>query len=196
VNPSGRLPVTFPVSEAQLPHPKIQGDPNRAAKGPAGRGRRYGRRFAANASEGVEVGYKWFLGRREQPLFPFGYGLSYTTFALREVAAAIEGTRVTVSAAIANTGERAGVATAHFYVSGPEGSRIAVRLAGWGKASLAPGEERRVSASIDPRLFADFDEKGRRWRVAGGSYRLTAGLDSEHREQSATIILPAAELPP
>ena len=195
-NPSGRLPVTFPASETQLPHPKIQGDPNGAPRGPVGRGGRYGRIFAANLSDGAEVGYKWFAARRERPLFPFGYGLSYTSFALRDVAAAAEGASVTVSATVANTGERAGVATPQFYVSGPEGSHIAIRLAGWGKAALAPGEERRVSVQIDPRLFAVFDETARRWRIAAGAYRLTAGFDSEYRDQTAMMTLPAAELPP
>ena len=82
-NPSGRLPVTFPASEDQLPHPKIQGDPNGAPIGPVGRGGRYGAMFTADYDEGAEVGYKWFFERGERPLFPFGFGLSYTTFALQ-----------------------------------------------------------------------------------------------------------------
>src|SRR5271166_2608506 len=82
VNPSGRLPVTFPKSEAQLPHPKIEGDPKGAPIGPVGRGGRYRRTFVADYREGASVGYKWFFERGERPLFPFGYGLSYTTFDL------------------------------------------------------------------------------------------------------------------
>ena len=85
-NPSGRLPVTFPVSEDQLPHPKIQGDPNGAPIGPVGRGGHYGAMFTAVYNEGAAVGYKWFFERAEQPLFPFGFGLSYTQFALSKLA--------------------------------------------------------------------------------------------------------------
>ena len=81
VNPSGHLPVTFPNSETQLPHPKIQGDPNGAPIGPVGRGGHYGAIFTAVYDEGAAVGYKWFPERGERPLFPFGFGLSYTAFA-------------------------------------------------------------------------------------------------------------------
>ena len=94
-NPSGRLPVTFPVSEDQLPHPKIQGDPNGAPSGPVGRGGHYGAMFTAVYDEGAAVGYKWFFERGEQPLFPFGFGLSYTTFALSELAVNVSGRTVT-----------------------------------------------------------------------------------------------------
>ena len=82
VNPSGRLPVTFPDSETQLPHPRIQGDPNGAPIGPVGRGGHYGRTFTADYDEGAAVGYKWFLERGERPLFPFGFGLSYADICL------------------------------------------------------------------------------------------------------------------
>jgi beta-glucosidase len=71
-NPSGRLPVTFPVSEDQLPHPKIQGEPKGAPLGPIGRGGHYGAMFTTTYDEGASVGYKWFHERAERPLFPFG----------------------------------------------------------------------------------------------------------------------------
>ena len=90
-NPSGRLPVTFPVSEDQLPHPKIQGDPNGAPIGPVGRGGHYGAIFTAHYDEGAAVGYKWFFKRAEQPLFPFGFGLSYTKFDLSNLTAEVRG---------------------------------------------------------------------------------------------------------
>ena len=77
VNPSGRLPVTFPASKVQLAHPRIQGNPRGAPIGPVGRGGRYGRIYTADYSEGAAAGYKWFFARRERPLFPFGHGLSF-----------------------------------------------------------------------------------------------------------------------
>jgi beta-glucosidase len=196
VNPSGRLPVTFPMSETQLPHPKIQGDPRGAPIGPVGRGKRYGRVFVANYGEGAAVGYKWFFERRERALFPFGFGLSYTAFRLSGLAPAASGNAVTASLSVKNEGNRAGVATVQVYVSGPPEVNIPLRLAGWSRIDLAPGEERRVSVAIDPRLFARFDEAARRWRIAPGVYRLTAGFDAERREENVDIALGASDLPP
>ena len=196
VNPSGRLPVTFPVSEAQLPHPKIQGDPNGAPIGPVGRGGRYGRIYVANTSEGAAVGYKWFFERGEKPLFPFGYGLSYTTFDLSELSVTRDGKAVSASVTVKNSGGRAGVATPQFYLSGPDGAGVKLRLAGWNRIELAPGEERKATIAVDPRLFATFDETARRWRIAGGAYRLTAGFDAAHRDLAASFTLGARELPP
>jgi beta-glucosidase len=196
VNPSGRLPLTFPRSEAQLPHPTIQGDPTGAPIGPVGRGGHYDRTFVARYDEGAEVGYKWDFERGERPLFPLGFGLSYTTFGLRSLSASADGASVTVRATVWNSGARAGVAIPEFYVSGPAGANIPLRLAGWSRVDLAPGEEREVSASIDPRLLATFDEGARRWRIRGGDYRITAGFDVERRQSAVTVHLDAAELPP
>jgi beta-glucosidase len=196
VNPSGRLPLTFPLSESQLPHRTIQGDPKGAPLGPVGRGGRYGRTFVADYWEGADVGYKWFLRRGERALFPFGYGLSYTTFGLSALTATAEGTQVTVSAKVRNSGARDGAAIPQFYVSGPTGANVPLRLAGWGRIDLAPGEEREVSASVNPRLFATFDEGAQMWRIRSGDYQVTAGFDAERRSEAAAIHLEAATLPP
>jgi beta-glucosidase len=196
VNPSGRLTVTFPKSEAQLPHPRIQGDPRGAPAGPVGRGRSYGRIFVADYSEGALVGYKWFFARGERPLFPFGYGLSYTKFGLRDLKVSVDGDKVTASVSVRNVGSRAGAAIPQLYLSGPQGDRIALRLAGWSRIDLAPGEEREATISVDPRLLATFDEAARRWRIAAGSYRMTAGFDADYRDLAASFSLESAELPP
>ena len=129
-NPSGRLPVTFPVSEDQLPHPKTQGDPNGAPIGPVGRGGHYGAMFTAMYNEGAAVGYKWFFARTEQPLFPFGFGLSYSKFALSKLAVHVAGRTVTAKATVRNSGERAGTAIPQFYLTGPNGANIMLRLVG------------------------------------------------------------------
>jgi beta-glucosidase len=196
VNPSGRLPVTFPVSEAQLPHAKIQGDPRGAPIGPLGRGRRYGAIFTAVYDEGAAVGYKWFFERAKRPLFPFGFGLSYTTFALSGLSANVSGAEVTASVTVRNSGERAGAATPEFYLSGPEGANIPLRLMGWERMDLKPGENRQATVSIDPRLLATFDEAARKWRIEPGAYQLTAGFDSEQRVLAASFELQSASLPP
>jgi beta-glucosidase len=195
-NPSGRLPVTFPTSGDQLPHPKIQGDPNGAPSGPVGRGGRYGAMFSATYNEGAAVGYKWFFARGEQPLFPFGFGLSYTSFALSDLTVNVSGRTVTVSATVRNSGERAGTATPQFYLTGPEGADILLRLVGWDRVDLNPGEERQVAISIDPRLLATFDEGARRWRIQPGGYELAAGFDSQRRELTAGFGLQPTSLPP
>ena len=195
-NPSGRLPLTFPVSEDQLPHPKIQGDANGAPMGPVGRGGRYGAMFTALYDEGAAVGYKWFFKRGEQPLFPFGFGLSYTRFDLSKLSVNISGRTVTASATVRNSGERAGAATPQFYLTGPEGANILLRLVGWDRLDLKPGEQRQATVSIDPRLLATFDESARRWRIQSGGYQLTAGFDSEQRPLAANFELQSASLPP
>jgi beta-glucosidase len=196
VNPSGRLPVTFPISEGQLPHPKIQGDPNGAPIGPVGRGGNYGATFTAVYDEGASVGYKWFVERAERPLFPFGFGLSYTKFALSSLAVNVSGYAVSASAKVRNSGERAGTATPQFYVSGPDGAHIPLRLVGWDRIDLKPGEERQATISIDPRLLAIFDEDARKWRIQPGAYRLTAGFDSQQREVAANFGLQSLTLSP
>ena len=146
--------------------------------------------------EGAAVGYKWFAERAEQPLFPFGFGLSYTKFALSSLAVNVSGHTVTASATVHNSGDRTGAATPQFYVSGPEGANIPRRLVGWDRVDLKPGETRQVTVSIDPRLLAAFDEAARLWRIKPGAYRLTAGFDSQQRELAASFALQSTTLPP
>jgi beta-glucosidase len=195
-NPSGHLPVTFPVSEDQLPHPKIQGDPNGAPSGPVGRGGGYRDTVSAVYDEGAAVGYKWFFKRAEKPLFPFGFGLSYTSFDLSKLTLNASGQTVTASATVSNSGEREGAATPQFYLTGPEGAKILLRLVGWDRVELKPGARRRVTISIDPRLLAAFDESDRRWKINPGAYQLSAGFDSDSRPLAATFKLQPASLPP
>ncbi|HVY84762.1 MAG TPA: glycoside hydrolase family 3 protein, partial [Caulobacterales bacterium] len=106
VNPSGRLPVTFPTALDQYPHPRLDGEgvaPNT--------------QFTVTYSEGAAVGYKWFDARRLEPLYPFGYGLSYTHFAHSDLNAALNGDALQVSFTVRNTGDRAGADVAQVYVS-------------------------------------------------------------------------------
>jgi beta-glucosidase len=196
VNPSGRLPVTFPASEAQLPRAKVPGDPHGAPVGPVGRGGRYGTVFTADYNEAAAAGYKWFVRESERPLFPFGFGLSYTAFALRDLAVAVSGGTLQISANVRNVGERTGAAVPQFYLSGPLGADAPLRLVGWSRTELKPGEEQRVTATVDPRLLARFDEKTRHWRIRAGTYEVTAGFDVEHRDQSARAQVEQRDAPP
>ena len=132
-----------------MAHPQIQGDPRGAPIGPVGRGGHYGAIFTATYDEGAAVGYKWFFERRERPLFPFGFGLSYTKFDLNGLAVNVSGDAVTATVTVRNAGARAGAATPQFYLSGPDGANIPLRLAGGPDSTSSPARTgRRPSRSI------------------------------------------------
>ena len=132
----------------------------------------------------------------ERPLFPFGYGLSYTTFRLGNLTTRTEGATVMAALDVTNAGNRAGAAIPEVYVTGPAGSGVGLRLAGWGRLHLAPGQTRRAEIAVDPRMLATFDEAARRWRITAGGYEISAGFDVTHREVAAMIMLDARDLPP
>ena len=184
-DPSGRLPVTFPAHDPQSP----SAEPHGATPGGAGDP-------LVRYDESPSFGYRALAERGERPLFAFGYGLSYTTFRLGDFSARSEGADVTVAIDVTNDGGRAGAAVPELYVTGPAGSGVGLRLAGWSRIELAPGETRRVEIAVDPRLLATFDEGARRWRIAPGAYELSAGFDAAQRPLSAKVTLDAAELPP
>jgi beta-glucosidase len=170
VDPSGRLPATFPQSVDQLPHPAIEG-PDKVVY-----------------DEGATVGYKWFDAHALAPAFPFGWGLSYTSFAHDGLAASIKGGKVTVSFIIRNTGERKGKDVPQIYVGPRSGGWEAPRrLAGWRKVELAPGESQTVTLAIDPRLLAVFRQGS--WHIAAGEYIVWLGRSSRDLESSVNVTL-------
>lgn len=159
INPSGRLPMTFPRSIEQTPHPRLAG-----SNAPTGTP------TAFWYHEGAEVGYRWFAKMENTPLFPFGYGLSYTSFSYDDFAASTAGdTTVAASVTVMNTGRAVGADVPQLYlVRAPDGRRV--RLLGFERVTLRPGESRRVSLVADPRLLARFDTTARQWRVDEGAY--------------------------
>jgi beta-glucosidase len=164
VNPSGRLPITFPKSEDQLPRPRIVGDARPSRGG-----------FAVTYAEGADVGYRWFAARDFAPLFPFGFGLSYTSFNYGRLTVAGGKTSFDVT----NTGGRPGSEVAQVYANDPAADNgVRRRLIGWSKIVLQPGETRRISVTADPRLLASFDERARCWRIATGRYQVFVGASS------------------
>jgi beta-glucosidase len=193
VNPSGKLPVTFPASLAQLPRPALPGadtvEPGFANPAPPG--------TVLNADydvEGSDVGYRWFARRAEQPLFPFGFGLSYTRFSYADLRAR-GGADPTARFTVTNRGQRAGKETAQLYLVGaPQGPRQ--RLIGWAKLDLQPGETGTADLHIDRRLLADYDSAAHDWQLAGGNYTLAAGPSAAELPLQVTIRLSAARLPP
>jgi beta-glucosidase len=162
VNPSGRLPVTFPADLAQTPRPELPG-----------LGTPWGTPTTIHYDEGAEVGYRWFAKRREEPLFAFGHGLGYTTFAYSDLE--VEGGEtITASFTVINTGGRDGADVPQVYLTEAAGD-ARMRLLGFERVSLGPGEARSVTVTADPRLLARYDADAGQWHIADGTYRIVLG---------------------
>ena len=143
-NPSGRLPITFPESLAQTPRPELPGIATA-----------WGTPTTIRYDEGAEVGYRWYAQKDIKPLYPFGHGLSYTSFAYSDLEVS-GGETITASFTATNTGEREGADVPQLYLtSAPDQQRM--RLLGFERVELAPGESREVTLTADPRLLARFD---------------------------------------
>lgn len=172
VNPSGRLPVSFPASEAQLPHPQ-QVDPESTTSLP-GMPVKGGIIHIDYQVEGSDVGYRWFARTGQTPLFPFGFGLSYTTFTRADLQATAEQEGVQVSFTLTNSGARAGAEVAQMYIS-PTDGRFVPRLAAFQRVELQPGECRQVVLTLEPRVIACWDEQQQAWVIDAGRYDVVLG---------------------
>ena len=152
--------------------------------------------FTIDYSEGAAVGYKWVDKNNLQPLFPFGHGLSYTSFAYGPIrAAATPSGGLRAHFTLRNTGRRAGMAVGQVYASPAGGGWEAPRrLVGFAKLALAPGQVKAVDVDIDPRLLANFDSAAQAWRVAPGAYTLTLGASSRDLRGSTSVNVPALTL--
>ncbi|WP_277983308.1 beta-glucosidase [Sphingomonas faeni] len=176
VNPSGRLPITFPASVTQLPIP-AQRDPETTTSNP-GTARKGSIFHVSYDREGADAGYRWYVRENLKPLFPFGHGLSYTRFDYSDLTVRPDGDAVVATVTVRNTGARVGADVAQAYVSLSGRGGFPVRLVGFDKVTLAPGESRRIQMRVDPRLIARFDSRAGSWRVAAGTYRLAIGRDA------------------
>jgi beta-glucosidase len=199
VNPSGRLPITFPASDSQLPRKDL------AEKDPQGV-------KVANYPQGATVGYKWYDANKLAPLFPFGFGLSYTTFGYKNLAAQSEKDGLAVKFRVTNTGAHDGKAVAQIYVAPVADGGVAPavgagvapaaraweapkRLGGWRKVDLKPGTKADVEVRVDPRLLAVFVEADNSWHIAGGTYRVMLGESSADVKLETTVQVRARTLP-
>jgi beta-glucosidase len=162
VNPSGRLPITFPLDLAQTPRPEL---PGLATP--------WGTPTTIRYDEGAEVGYRWYTKKVTQPMFPFGYGLSYTSFAYKDLKVS-GGETVTATFTVTNTGQREGADVPQLYLTDAAGEKR-MRLLGFERVSLRLGESRQVTIAADPRLLARFDGKAGQWRIASGAHRVAFG---------------------
>jgi len=162
VNPSGRLPITFPASLDQTPRPVLDGlfdfQP--------------GRTTVNYDIEGSDVGYRWYDRKSLTPLFPFGFGLSYTSFRYDDLQLRSEGNTIHATFTVTNTGDRPGRDTPQVYVTN-RGKTKGQRLIGWANVELAPGASTKVTVDADPRLLADWSTQRQRWALPAGRYDVT-----------------------
>nr|WP_245805391.1 fibronectin type III-like domain-contianing protein [Amycolatopsis australiensis] len=165
VDPSAKLPITFPAADADTPA-------NTPAQFPGTGG-------VATYSEGLQIGYRWFDAQGRAPLFPFGYGLSYTTFAFSDLSVRSTGDGATASFTVRNTGHRAGAEVAQLYLGFPAGAGEPPRqLKGFSRVSLGPGESRRVTIRLDERDFSVWDTTSHAWRPVPGGFTVQVGDSS------------------
>ena len=176
VNPSGRLPITFPIDLSQTPRPELP-----VVDAP------WGSPTTIRYTEGAEVGYRWFAKQGHTPLFAFGHGLSYTNFEHRDLTAT-GGDTVAASFTVVNTGDRGGVDIPQLYLTAAPGERR-LRLLGFERIDLEPGESRRATIEADPRLLACYDGAAASWRIAAGSYAVVVGACAVDLELTAEVEL-------
>jgi beta-glucosidase len=190
VNPTGKLAITFPKSDSDLPHPRLVTPPSSSeptfptissnttnvmavlSKGLPP--------FDVHYDEKLKVGYKWYDAENKPPLFPFGFGLSYTTYAYSELAVRDEDS-VTVTFKLRNTGDRAGTEIAQVYSSLPAAAgEPPKRLVGWQRVHLDPGESKNVSIPIDKKLLTIYEMTANSWKLIPGTYVFMVGGSSQN----------------
>jgi beta-glucosidase len=184
VNPSGRLPITFPVSLDQTPRPKLDG------------------LYDADVSklhinydiEGSDAGYRWYDRKNITPLFAFGHGLSYTSFKYDDLKVT-GGKTLHVSFRVTNTGSRAGRDTPQVYVTDRAGKK-GQRLIGWGNVELAPGASQTVAVEADARLLADWSVEKHGWNVPAGKYDVVVSASAVAPRQSGSAKVTGQTLKP
>jgi beta-glucosidase len=175
-NPSAKLPVTLPRNEADLPEVTLPGSSSATAPP-----------FDIHYKEGLKVGYKWFDAEGKEPLFPFGFGLSYATYSYSELKTS-SGKGVQVSFKVTNTGKRAGAEIAQVYVSLPHSAgEPPKRLVAWDKVQLLPGETKTVTLPIEPVCLSIFNAGKDQWELLPGDYVVRVGGSSRNTPLRETL---------
>ncbi len=180
VNPSGKLPLTFPAD--------IKDSPAHALNAYPGDG-------IEKYAEGILVGYRWFDTKKIDPLYCFGYGLSYTRFAFNSIktdkTAYAGGDIIRVTVNVKNAGKTAGMETVQLYVSGPSDGvlRPAHELKAFKKITLKPGKKSDVVLEIPVSSLAWFDESGMDWVLSAGQYKISAGASSRDLQKTVEIAI-------
>jgi len=178
-DPGGRLPMTFAASEDQGPATQKEDYP--------------GVNGIAHYSEGIFVGYRWYDAHHQEPLFPFGFGLSYTTFQLSNLKLRHESDTVTAEVTVKNTGTRQGSDVVQIYVGAPAAAEEPPsQLKGFARIKLQPGELKRVTIALPMKSLASWSERSHRWELAEGTYEFKAGESSRALPLQGHISLSAA----
>jgi beta-glucosidase len=183
-NPSGKLPITFPASDSQLPRPVTPQPPDGVTP------------FNVNYTESYNVGYKWFDSQGLTPLFPFGFGLSYTTFSMTNATLAnnlssTSSPNIQVAFTLTNTGAVAGSEVAQVYLGMPASlNEPPRRLVGWQKVPLQPGASQSITIEVDQNDSSNplsyWDTSGNAWTVGSGTYTVYLG-DSDNAATLQTV---------
>jgi beta-glucosidase len=181
-NPSAKLPMTFPKADADLPHltiPALSKEDEGAGSGAVNDEKHNGTGYSVRYDEGLKVGYKWYDAEKKPVAFPFGFGLSYTTYEYSGLKV-MPGQKTSVTFTVANTGKRAGAEIAEVYAMLPESAgEPPKRLVGFTKVKLAPGESREVTVEVEPKYLSIFDEKQNQWELLPGAYTIAVGGSSQ-----------------
>ena len=187
INPSGKLPLTFPESAADtLYGKKLSRYPGVVEKGPKGS------QFRVNYDEGVMMGYRWFDDQNLPVAYPFGYGLSYTSFSYSDLSISGEFPNLVVTAKVTNTGQVMGSEAAQLYLGMPDVSdaerQPPRQLKGFDRVNLKPGEVGTVSFALNADSFSYWSEAKEQWDLASGCYRFYVG--SHSRDPALTAAIP------
>jgi beta-glucosidase len=178
INPGGKLPMTFPVSTNDLPRVTVSQPPTQG-RGPENGGVLENPTFDIHYDEGLKVGYKWYDAEKKPVLFPFGFGLSYTSYSYSKLKVA-PGTDTTVTFTVKNSGKLAGDEIAQVYAALPaDAGESPKRLVGWSKVHLNPGESKEVTIAIPAMYLSIYDEASSGWKLVPGSYTFMAGGSSK-----------------
>ena len=183
VNPSGKLPFTMPIALADGPLKT-----ERQYPGIREEGKQWWQEYY---DEGVFIGYRWYSSKNVPVQYPFGYGLSYTTFDISDVSVKRAGDGFKVSAAVKNTGSVPGAEVVQLYVSDVESSveRPVKELKGFEKVFLQPGESRKVQFTLDRRALSFFDADSHAWVAEPGEFRALVGTSSEDIREEVSFKL-------
>ena len=188
VNATGKLAMTFPKSDADLPHPMIpvlSKEDEGAGSGAVDDRAHMQSRYTMIYDEGLKVGYKWYEAEHKEPLFPFGFGLSYTTYAYSGLK--VDDAAKSVTFTVKNTGKRAGSEISQVYATIPVADEPFKRLVGWQRVELAPGETKTVTVTVDPRVISVFSEQTNAWSLTPGAYKIAAGPSSAETPLTGTM---------
>ena len=211
VNPSGKLTMTWPISATD--HPSTKNFPqemdNYTFRESLGWGAQIPGHDYTNHDEDIYVGYRYFDSFNKNVAYPFGYGLSYTTFEYSKPAVKVNGNKITVQVTIKNSGKTAGKEIAQVYVAAPKGTieKPQHELKGFAKTrELKPGESQTLTIQMEKRDLASFDEANSRWLTEAGTYTFEIGASSrdirgtavanltEYTEQVSNVLAPKQEL--